>query len=191
MTRRAFPTTLGGFLALGTASAEPRTPRPAGNLAITLGDGSRLALSKYLGKVCVVEFLFTTCPHCQQTSMALSRINNDLGARGFQPLGVAFNEGAMMLVPQFVREFQVNYPVGVATRDQVIEFLEHSTMARLMVPQVVIIDRKGVIRHQSSLSDDEHLHEERNLRKLVEELLNEGGTKKSTPAPSKSGSRSK
>jgi peroxiredoxin len=179
ITRRVFPSALGGLLTLGKAAGEPRTPRPAGNLAITLPDGTRLSLSKYLGKVCVVEFLFTSCPHCQQTSMALSRLNSDLGSRGFQPLGVAFNEGAMMLVPQFVREFQINYPVGVAARDHVIQFLEYSAVARLMVPQVAIIDRKGIIRHQSSLSNNEHLHEEKTMRKLVEDLLNEKEPKKS------------
>lgn len=139
-------------------------------------DGSRLQLSKFKGKVCVVEFLFTTCPHCQQTSMVLSRLQQEYGPKGFQAIGVAFNEGAMMLVPGFVREFRVNYPVGVASREAVIGWLGYPSVARLMVPQVAFIDRSGRIRLQSSISGNENLHDERTMRAQIERLLAESPT---------------
>ncbi|MBI3679522.1 MAG: TlpA family protein disulfide reductase [Acidobacteria bacterium] len=160
------------LLARPPATAQT-TPRPAPKLEITLPDGVKLSLSRFAGKVCVVEFLFTTCPHCQQTSMALSRLNKELGPKGFQPVGVAFNEGAMMLAPEFVRTYNVNYPLGVASRDTVIQFLGVSSVARLMVPQVVFIDRKGVIRAQSSVSGTENLHDEHIMRQQIEQLLSE------------------
>lgn len=169
------------FLAAGMAAptalqllAEgPNTPRPAIALDIVMPDGSKTSLSKFAGKVCVIEFLFTTCPHCQETSKVLSRMNKEYGAKGFQALGGAFNDNAMMLVPAFVRDYQVNYPVGVVPREKVLEFLGFSMMQRLSVPLVAFIDRKGVLRHQSTPEGAEVLHNEQRMRQLIEELLKE------------------
>jgi len=122
-----------------------------------------------------VEFLFTTCPHCQQTAVVLTALNKELGPKGFQPIGVAFNDGAMLLVPDFVRNTGANYPVGVANRDAVIAYLGYSVTARLMVPQVIIVDKKGVIRHQSSMDASENLHDPARLKSIITELLNEPG----------------
>ncbi|MCS7026789.1 MAG: TlpA family protein disulfide reductase [Bryobacteraceae bacterium] len=157
-------------------------PRPAGSFEFVLPDGTKQNLTDYLGKVVCIEFLFTTCPHCQEASRLLSRLHKEYGPRGFQPLGVAFNEGAMMLVPEFVRNFGVTYPVGVASRERVLSFLQYPPMARIMVPQVAFLDRKGNVRVQSSNGNDEHLHSEANLRKTIEELLKENPPASARPA---------
>jgi thiol-disulfide isomerase/thioredoxin len=176
MQRRTFTQVLSaGVICACAESLDAATlPRAAAPIDIVLPDGSKLNLSKYLGKVVCVEFLFTTCPHCQDTARVMSKLHREYGPRGFQPIGVAFNEGAMMLVPDFVRNFQVSYPVGVASRDSVLNFLQYPAMARLMVPQVAFIDRKGTVRVQSTNGNEEHLHSEENLRKTIEELLKEG-----------------
>lgn len=177
MRRRTFAQVMGaGAVCACAASLQAATlPRTAAPIDIILPDGSKLNLTKFAGKVVCVEFLFTTCPHCQDTSRVLSKLHREFGPKGFQPVGVAFNEGAMMLVPEFVRNFQVSYPVGVASRDNVLNFLQYPAMARLMVPQVAFIDRKGNIRVQSTNGNEEHLHAEANLRKTIEDLLKEGG----------------
>ncbi len=176
---------LTAFISAGAmAQTMPAVPRPAAELKFHLVDGTPVTLSKYKGKVCVVEFLFTTCPHCQQTSQVMSNLYTEYGPKGFQPLGVAFNEQAIMLLPDFIKNFRVNYPTGVAPREKVLEFLGHSSTARMMVPQVVIIDKKGAIRFQSSVDGNENIHAERSLRDKIEMLLNEGAPK-STAAPKK------
>lgn len=53
-----------------------------------------------------------------------------------------------------------------------------------MVPQIAIIDRKGVIRAQSLASGSSELQTEAYLRKYLGELLKEGGPAK-TATPSK------
>lgn len=169
-----------------TAQSAPPAPRPAPDFKFHLADGSPILLSKYKGKVVVVEFLFTTCPHCQQTSQVMSNLNTELGPKGFQPLGVAFNENAIMLVPDFIKNFHVNYPTGVAPREKVLEFLGAAPNARMMVPQVAIIDKKGMIRFQSTVDGNENIHAESSLREKIQMLLNEGaGTPKTTTAAPK------
>ncbi len=52
------------------------------------------------------------------------------------------------------------------------------------MPQIVLIDRKGVIRAQTPPTGDEKMQEENNLRIQIEKLLQEGATmtkQKATP----------
>lgn len=174
MNRRNFiECSAAGALALPLAAQEPKLPRKAMPLEIAMPDGTKLNTSRYAGKVCVVEFLFTTCSHCQDASRHLSALNREFGPRGLQPVGAAFNEGAMMLVPAFVKDYNVNYPVGVVSREKVLEYLSFSTMVRLSVPLVAFIDRNGNVRYQSNPTSAEALHSEQRMRQIVEELIKE------------------
>lgn len=157
-------------------------PRKAPELQVVLPNGTQHLLSQYRGKVVVVEFMFTTCPHCQTSAQLLTRLQNEYGPRGFQVLGVAFNPMSKMLVPDFVRDFKVNFPIGYAEREPVTTFLQHPKDESLSVPQVVFVDRKGMIRGQSLPRGDTHTSTESFLRKTIEQLLAEPAT---TSAPSK------
>jgi peroxiredoxin len=152
-------------------------PRPAPEFVVQIPKGNQLLLSQYRGKVVCLEFLLTTCVHCQNASQLLSRLQAEYGPKGFQALGVAFNDMAAMLVPDFVRDYKINYPVGFSPREPIINFLEVNANTALHVPQLVFIDKKGVIRHQSLPQGDSVTHTEANMRKVIEQLLAE-------PAPS-------
>jgi peroxiredoxin len=151
-------------------------PRPAPEFVIKTPDGRQVLLSQFRGKVVALEFLFTTCPHCQNCSQIMERVYKDLGPRGFQPLGAAFNPDAQLLVPEYVRQFSLTFPVGASPREPVLDFLQHSEVMRFLVPQLVFIDRKGVIRLQTSGEDDFFKEEEKNMRAEVEKLLAERDT---------------
>src|ERR1700690_4643496 len=101
-------------------------PRKAPELAVQMADGQQLLLSQFRGKVVMIDFVHTTCPHCQNASAIVEGLYKEYGPRGFQPLGVAFNDNASLLVPEFVRMLGLTYPVGVASRDTVLEYLQHS-----------------------------------------------------------------
>jgi peroxiredoxin len=148
-------------------------PRPAPEFSVKMPNGGQILLSKYRGKVLAVEFLFTTCPHCQHASQLMSQLQTEYGPKGFQAIGVAFNDMSQMLVTDFVRDFKVNYPVGFSARDSVHAFLQNDPNNALHVPQIVFIDRKGVIRHQSLPRGDANTATETFMRKTIEGLLKE------------------
>lgn len=150
-----------------------RVPRPAPDFSFSLPNGKQIKLSDYKGQVVVVEFLLTTCPGCKKASAALQRVYEELGGRGFQPLGVAINEGAAELVPGFVRELRLTYPVGISNRFKAVDFLEHPVMLTMYMPQMVFIDKKGNIRAQHGGADDFFKNEDENIKKLVSQLLKE------------------
>jgi peroxiredoxin len=157
-------------------------PRPSPDFAVTMLDGKPIALSQYKGKVLVLAFILTTCPHCQKTVGYLSAIQNEYGPRGFQVLASAIEDMAAMDLPDFIKRFQPPFPVGFNTQNAAQEYLQHPVMLRLLMPQLVFIDRKGTIRAQYG-GDDKFISEEheqdKHLREQIETLLNE------MPAPKK------
>jgi len=180
MIMRVFPfAVIGALTVLSAFGAE--IPRKAPEFVINLPKGGQTLLSQFRGKVVVCEFLYTTCPHCQHASQLMSKLQTEYGPRGLQSLGVAFNDMAQMLVADFVRDFQVNYPVGYSTREAVHGFLQSDPNHSLHVPQLVFIDRKGVIRHQSLTQNDVNTATEGFLRQMIETLLKEA----SAPAAAK------
>ncbi len=151
--------------------------RKAPELAFTVpGQGQKL-LSQYHGKVVALEFIFTTCPHCQAASKIMTKFQQELGPRGLQVIDIAVNENADLLVENFAKDFQVNFPVGWVSRDQMLAFMGF-TSGRFVVPQLALIDRRGYIRYQTPATEDENwdkLMKEDAIRQHIEELLGQTG----------------
>jgi peroxiredoxin len=157
-------------------------PRQAPEFTIRLADGKQVMLSQFKGKVVAVAFILTYCPHCQKTVGFLAKEQNDFGPRGFQVLASAIEDGAAKALPDFLKRFNPPFPVGYNARPAVLEFLQHPVAARLFMPQLVYVDRTGIIRAQYTADDSfmEESHQEENMRNKMQELLNEGA-----PAPAK------
>ncbi len=94
-------------------------------------DDTTQLLSKYKGKIILVEFLLTTCPHCQRCSQVVEKMYKEFGPKGFQPIGVAINDMAKMLIPDFKKNGNLTWPVGFSPRDPVYSYLEHPAMQQL------------------------------------------------------------
>jgi peroxiredoxin len=155
-------------------AAQPTLPRKAPEFTITEPNGNKTLLSSYKGKVVVLTFIYTTCIHCQHETELVTKIYNDWKSRGLEAAGVAFNDNPKVLVPAFVQQFRVPYPIGYSDPDPVIAFQGFTIMDRYTVPQIAIIDRKGMIRAQSGPMGDPLLQEETSLRRLLDSLLKEG-----------------
>jgi peroxiredoxin len=160
-------------------------PRPVPATTFPMLGGGVIDFSKYRGKVLAVEFLSTTCPHCQKCSAILQKMYQEYGPKGFQPIGIATNEMAHMLIPDYVKKLNLTFPVGFAQHTVAVEFLQHPPMLTFYVPHLVFIDRKGVIRAQYPGSDKFYENEEANIRKEIEALLKESAAAPAKPAAKK------
>jgi peroxiredoxin len=160
------------LLAASLTAAE--VPRKSPEFAISLNNGGQILLSQHQGKVVVLAFILTTCPHCQHTTQILSKVQNEYGPRGLQVLASAIEEMAHMAVPDFIKNYKPSFPVGFNERNTVLEYLQHPAIFRLMMPQLVFVDRQGVIRAQHA-GDDAFFStdQEKNIRGMVETLLKE------------------
>lgn len=169
----------GLFLALSLVTvsiwAQPPTPRKAPELTIMEPSGKQTLLSSYKGKVVVLAFILTTCPHCQAECGVLTKLQGELGSKGFQPLAVAINDTNGSLVTAFMTNYHPSFPVGyLPARQTVLDYLQLTDKEPWMVPQVVLIDRKGMIVEQSSPKGTEALQEENSLRQKITDLLKNG-----------------
>lgn len=161
------------LLLAGLTAYSQQLPRQAGEFAIKMPNGQVTLLSQYSGKVVVLAFISTTCPHCQHTTQVLSAIQNEYAARGVQVLAAAFNPEAASLVPGFISQFKPTFPVGSADRDSVLEYEQASLVKPNYVPEIIFIDRGRVVRAQHNGGDDFFKEQEKNIREELETLLKE------------------
>jgi peroxiredoxin len=185
-------TLVAAFLTFGLVlQAAAPVPRPAPDLKITDATGKRtwtLAEERAKGHVVVIQFLYTWCQHCQNTAQMLSKLQNELGPKGLQVFGVAFNDEvntpdqAKNALDQATFESRyAQFPVGRASRDTVLKYLGISVMERYAVPQIVVIDTKGQIVAQSKPMPTPELQNESYMRNLILSLL-PGGSSQSKAA---------
>ena len=163
------------LLALGVpAIAVLPAPRKSPEFELVEPSGKHTLLSSFKGKVVLLEFLMTNCPHCQRVSRTIGKLHQELGPRGFQAVGIAFEPRVTQrMVTGFVKQFEITFPIGYSTPEAVDSYLSRSVVERLMVPQIVVIDREGVIRAQNGAKGDPHLEDEYYLRNLIGGLLQE------------------
>lgn len=141
--------------------------------------GKTTQLSSFKGKVVVMEFLFVKSQHCMRVAAMLNKLNSELGPRGFQAIGIVFDppnaEGTgAQLLPSVVDYLKLTYPLGYASKDDVDNYLGRKGNEILNIPQVVVIDRAGMIRATSGgRGGDPALEDENSLRNLIDGLLKE------------------
>jgi len=169
-----------GLLLLGSAFAVSSTtlPRPSPELSINEPGGKTTMLSSFKGKVVVLEFLFVRSQHCIRVAQVLNQLQQELGSRGLQSIGVAFdapNAAATggEYLSAMAQSLKLTYPVGYAQRAGVDAYLGRTGNDMLSIPQIVVIDRAGTIRAATGGQTDPSLEDVNALRVLLEPLLKE------------------
>jgi peroxiredoxin len=158
------------IFAAASFAAQP-VPRPTQDFKLQDASSKPVSLTAQKGKVVVLQFLYTTCPHCQATAQWLSRLQSEFGPKGLQVYGVAFNDG---VTAKDVKEFTqfAKFPVVASPSDPVMKYLGISIIEGYSVPMLVVIDRKGVVQAQSSTRPMRgEINEEPVMRALVTKLL--------------------
>jgi len=160
------------------ASPSAEILRRSPEFAINEPSGKTTLLSSFKGKVVVIEFLFLKSAHCLRVAQTMNKLQKELGPRGFQPIAIAFpapgSDADGPSVANVVNYLRLTYPVGYTNHDNVDMYLGRGKNDVLNIPQVVIIDRAGMIRAQSGgRPGDPKLENEDSLRTLLGSLLSE------------------
>ena len=104
-----------------------------------LADGSRNAFAEFKGKVLVLDFYATWCEPCRVSIPHLidlqHRYQSDVRVIGLNVGG----PDDMERVPDFAREFKIEYSLGLPDDDLVSLLLADSDA----IPQTFVFDRKG------------------------------------------------
>ena len=171
------------FIAGSLLAADVELPRSAPKLVYNIPGKPPQDLSQFRGKVVALEFIFTTCPHCQAASKVMSKLQTEYGPKGLQVLDVAVNANADLFVDDFAKDYHTTFPVGWVPQQTMVSFMGFDS-GRFVVPQLVLIDRKGVIHYQTPALEsdawDKQMTEDA-IRKHIEELLSSSSASSTSP----------
>jgi thiol-disulfide isomerase/thioredoxin len=108
--------------------------------ALSLKDiqGRKVSLSKYRGKVVLLNFWATWCPPCRAEMPDLVKMQKQYRKQGLQVIGITYPPEQIKEVRQFVRQLRVNYPIALGTKETKTLFDQTETL-----PLTIIIDRQG------------------------------------------------
>jgi len=179
--RLPFRFLLSAALALSAWAAEEARPSPP--FSMLRVNAPPLRFSQYRGKVVAVAFIQTTCGHCQQLTTELNVIAREYAARGVQVLECAFNDDSASAIPDFLERFRPPYPVGYSNASAVMAYLQYTIIdpRPLMVPQMVFIDRAGMIRAQFPGESEFFRNAGANVRAQLDRMLERGAAVRKKP----------
>jgi hypothetical protein len=162
---------LTGLLAALTASAA-NVPRPSPELVMQRGGAPPIRLSQFRGKIVALAFSYTTCDHCQFLTQALKAIQKDYAARNVQVVECAFEEDVRAMYPMFLKALEPNFPTGYTTAVEVKKYLQWSdkTDGMLMIPYMIFIDARGVIRGDFNGRDGFFGEADKNIRAQLDKM---------------------
>jgi peroxiredoxin len=161
-----------------SALSSPALPRNSPEFRIDQPSGKTILLSSLKGKVVVLEFLFVKSQHCMRVARTLNQLQQELGPSGMQAVGIAFDApNAAATGGEFLEAMasalNLNYPVGLAQKASVDAYLGRTGNELLSIPQVIVIDRAGVIRAATGGQGNPSLEDTGALRALLNGLLKE------------------
>jgi peroxiredoxin len=161
-----------------SALSSPALPRNSPEFRIDQPSGKTILLSSLKGKVVVLEFLFVKSQHCMRVARTLNQLQQELGPSGMQAVGVAFdapNAAATggEYLEAMASALNLSYPVGLAQTASVDAYLGRTGNELLSIPQVIVIDRAGIIRAATGGQGNPSLEDAGALRALLNGLLKE------------------
>ncbi len=152
--------------------------RPAPHVVFKTPSGQPISVERFRGKVVLLKFFLTDCPHCQRTTALIMPIYREWKSRGLEVLGVAINPDARERIPAFAQRFNVTYPLAVGDVGMIPTFSDLSAVQKVSVPYIFMIDRQGNLRYEHPGGDSsfyDPAKEEANLRAELDKLLRERG----------------
>jgi len=161
-------------LLVGACQAQPAPPAASGQtepvavppLELTDLDGHPVSLAALKGKVVIIDFWATWCPPCREAIPDLIDLKKQYGGQGLEVVGISLDDNAERILPRFVHDFGINYPVGISLDDNAERILprfvhdfginypvvigsEEVAAAFggiLGLPTTFIVDRAGMVR---------------------------------------------
>jgi cytochrome c biogenesis protein CcmG, thiol:disulfide interchange protein DsbE len=125
----------GDLIQTGEAVTHPFAP----DFSVIDLSGQTLELSRYRGRVVLLNFWATWCAPCRSEIPRFVDLQNRYGRQGLQVIGISLDDDQRPL-PGFYRELKMNYPVAVGDAK-----LAEQYGGVLGLPVSFLIDRHGRI----------------------------------------------
>jgi peroxiredoxin len=114
--------------------------KPAPDFRLEGAGRSSVQLSKYKGKVVLLNFWATTCGGCKLEIPWFIEFQARYQSRGFMVIGVSMDDDGWKSVKPYLKEKKVNYPIVVGNEDLARQYGGVEAL-----PLTMLIDRDGKI----------------------------------------------
>jgi peroxiredoxin len=159
-----------GILAFASMAAAADAPRAGGDLEITTLEGKQLNIKDLAGKPVMVFYFSTDCPHCQAAARMLAPIYSEYHAKGLEIVGVTLNPTAQDNLSDFVKQYDVAFPVGLGDRNRFVGYT--GVTGRFYYPYMLFVDKSGQIREEHDGADRVYFADlNASVRKSLDQLL--------------------
>ncbi len=152
--------------ALALSAADPVRRAPGFCLIDTTGQWQDLA--DYRGKMVVLEFMQTTCPHCAAFVPTLTALRQKYGEK-VAVLSVALSPDTPQAMAQFAAGHKLGYPLMLDMGQVAVSYVRAGS---INFPTVYLIDGSGMIREHweySPLTKD--IFEGSGLSRAIDKLM--------------------
>lgn len=150
------------FLIVITALIALSAGIAARNLTNSINDGDKQALSEFTlpdisgkqrsilewrGKILIINFWATWCPPCLKEIPEFIALQDQLGGKGLQFIGIAIDEKEP--VETYIASVKLNYPILIG-EDAGVALAHHLGNKVNAVPYSIVVDRNGIIIHRQA-----------------------------------------
>ena len=127
--------------------------------------GKPQPLTRWKGKILVVNFWATWCEPCKEEVPALVRTQTKYDANNVQIVGIPIDSAVKVQV--FAKEFKIQYPLVIGSLDS-IEITRKLGNKAAGLPYTVVLDANGIVkaRHLGGISEAQ-------LDQVIRPLVNE------------------
>jgi peroxiredoxin len=121
--------------------------RPAPDFSLPDSKGHTVSLADFKGKPLLIEFLSSTCPHCQKLAPVLESMHSRFKKR-VGVVGIATYPDNATTVAQFVQTYKVTYPILFdASHSAAMGYLKPPPPNySFSIPHLFVVDQDGYIR---------------------------------------------
>ena len=121
--------------------------RPAPDFRLPDSKGRTVGLSDFKGKVLLIEFMSTTCPHCQKFAPVLEDVHTRFKGR-VAVVGIATFPDSASTVAEFIQTYKTSYPILLdPSRTAAMNYLKPPPPNfSFSIPHVFLVDPAGYIR---------------------------------------------
>ncbi|MBV8730139.1 MAG: TlpA family protein disulfide reductase [Acidobacteriia bacterium] len=135
--------------ALAAAIFAADTSRRAPGFSLTDAKGQEHDLADYRGKVIVLDFMQTACPHCNAFASVLSQIEQKYGDR-VAILSIVNPPDTPNTVVSFAMAHKISYPILFDCGQVAYSYLRSPAFD---IPHLYLIDPNGAIREDFGYGD--------------------------------------
>jgi peroxiredoxin len=108
-------------------------------------------LADYRGKIVLLEFIQTNCPHCQNFTGVLHQVEQKYGDKVQILAVVKAPEDNGATVNDYIKNYKVTYPILFDAGQMTYSYVRSTTMS---YPHVYVIDWNGDIRSDYLYGED-------------------------------------